>query len=164
MSELSQWLWHRRFSSLLVLSALVLVAGNGCRSNSLTTARPANGRFTVSLPKVDLLPMEYIQAVELEVQHGRVVSVNRLLDDWDSAVTWDTPGELTASCAARHFVSGLSDTKVLAGFITVEASGDLPLVVKATVHTSSTEPPGRPDRTLQFSEAELILKPAGNHD
>jgi hypothetical protein len=145
-----------------VAVALVIVACEGCVSSTRTAPRPARGPLTVSLPEVLLMPMEYIQEVELDVLNGRVVSVNRLLDDWDSDVTWDNPGLVTASCHARHFSAGLSDTKVLAEFITIESTGDLPLVVKATLRTSSCDPTGRPDRTLQFSQTELTLKPASN--
>lgn len=103
--------------------------------------------------------MEFIQAVELQVHNGRVVSVNRLVDDWDSELTWDNPALVTAWCYARHFSSGLSDTKALAGFITVESTSNSPMTLKATLRTSSSEPAGRPDRNLEISGAELTLEP-----
>lgn len=140
------------------------MAGGGCITGSRTAPRPAPGQFTLSLPSVPLLPGEYLQQVEVEVRHGRVVSVNRLLDDWDAQVTWDNPELVTVSCQARHFSAGLADTKALTEFLTVESSGNLPMAITATVHTSSCDPAERPDRVLTVGESELALRPVSSGD
>lgn len=142
--------------SLAILSGVFLLAG--CASSPHKAANFGARRFKVSLPAVKLMPFEFIQEVHVEVHRGRIVSVNRLLDDWNSDVTWDTPDLVTVSCQARHFVSGQADTKGFEQFITVESSGERPTIT-AKLRTSSCTLTQRPDRELVLGIEEMVPTP-----
>ena len=159
MSRSPRFFGPGRDAGLAIALAALFSALAGCAREPRAEAKAPTPRFTVALPPITLAANEYIQSVAVDVHSGRVVSVNRLQDDWDYQVTWDHPGLVTVTCLARHFPAGLSDTKPLAGFLTVEATDTEPLQVTATVETESPTPTGRPDRTVAISETQIILSP-----
>lgn len=113
----------------------------------------------VSFPRLKFEPGEFVQAIDLEIRHGRVVAINRLLDDWDLEVVWDHPGLLQLKLAARHFPAGLADLRLLDDFITVENTGDEGFTLQAGLHTESIATTGRGDKSYTVATDEFRLKP-----
>ena len=135
-------------------SLALLVWVTGC-------VAPVAHRVALSFPPVALATGEYVQSVKVEVRGGRVISIHRLLDDWDAALTWDTPDLLRVDLQARHFSAGLPDLARLNRFLILEPTGPARPGIKATIRMESTEPAGRPDRELTLSESDLVLIPVG---
>ena len=67
----------------------VLLALSGCAHQPKLATSGAHRYLSVSFPRVKLAEHEYIQSVEVFVRCGRIVSIERLLDDWDLEVQWD---------------------------------------------------------------------------
>lgn len=150
-----------RVSALLVVALLV----SGCatsqtrRAESDQTNTPAEaGRFSVSLPSVNLADSEFIQSVNLEVRSGRIFSVARMMNDWDYEVVWDTPDRVVFECSARHFSSGLSSIERFSNVITVQSDSPGRLQLHLIIKTSSCTPTGRPDREFQFEHETIRLR------
>ncbi len=140
------------YSSVSLFAGFAFFA-SGCASHPLSASLQ-----TVSFPDVKLEQYEYIQSVEVSIAHGHVVSVNRILDDWDTEVYWDNPSLKGLNLHAGHFVSGLASARKLDGFITV-APDDSYFDIKATLFTESTDPTGRKPRKIGLNREQLILKP-----
>lgn len=120
---------------------------------------PVAPRVVLSFPTVALAAGEYVESITVEVRGGRVISINRLVDDWDAALTWDSPELLKVELQARHFSSGLPNLARLNRFLTLEAIGAAQPRITATIRIESTEPSGRPDRQLTLAEKDLLLTP-----
>jgi len=142
---------HRIQSGILMLAGLAFLAA-GCVSQPVNAAL-----LTVSFPDVKLEPDEYIQSVAVRVTFGRVVSVNHILGDWDTEVEWDNPGLKVVNLQAVHFVSGLTNTHELDGFITVSPDNSF-FAIQAELHTESTDSAGRAPRKITFSQFQLVLQ------
>ena len=124
--------------------------------------------FAVSLSHVNLAENEYIQSVEVVVRCGRIVSIRRLLNDWDLEVQWDSLSLVKLTTQARHFSAGQGNVNKFADFITVEATtdpdcdsfaGKMGMSVTATVSTDMAGPLWGKVKKYELSEKEMILKP-----
>ena len=139
------------------LLGLVLALA-GCACGPRAGAQSHGHLWNVSLPGVRLADSEYIQSFVVNIQGGRITSINRLLDDWGLELVWDRPGEHSLEYSAGHFVSGLESTADLNDFFPVEADSRLELRLTATIQTASTIPTGRPDREIAIGEKEMVLR------
>ena len=135
-----------------ILAALVAWTA-GCVNHA-----PKGRAQTVSFPDVKLEKYEYVQRIEIAITNGSVVAVNRLLDDWSTAVNWDNPGLKFVDLEAGHFSSGLANIHELDGFITI-TTDDPYFGIKATLFTESTDPTGRAPRRVEIKRSELLFRP-----
>jgi hypothetical protein len=148
---------HPRFMKSF-LAVWVAFMGAGCAHRLGPEPSMAQPQVSVSFPPLKFANQEYVQSVEVEIRCGRVVSINRLLDDWDLELAWDHPGRLMLEMHARHFSSGLADLSVLDDFITVESDEVSAFTITAHVRTASTDPTGRGERTNAVSHANFMFK------
>jgi hypothetical protein len=144
---------------LLIAGSCSLLLAASCAHHTGHEQGATSQRFTVSFPSVKLEHGEHVQSVTLHIYGGRITAINRLLDSWDVSLLRESAGFLNLRIGSRHFDSGLADVRQLNEFLTVQATGQTPLIIKAIVSTESSAPTGRNDRTIKLSHAELILKP-----
>ena len=145
------------FTALCLTILALLLSSCASRSNASLTS--------LSFPDVPLEHDEYIQSVELSITNGRVMSINHFIDDWSARVTWDRPGVEFVSLEAGHFNSGLASAHELDGMLII-APVTAYFDISAILHTESTTPTGRSDRTIRLDHSHLLLKPvppAGRH-
>jgi hypothetical protein len=140
------------------LAVWVVFMAAGCAHRLGPEPSVAQRQVSVSFPRLEFANEEYVQSIEVEIRCGRVVSINRLLDDWDLELAWDHPGRLMLEMHARHFSSGLADLSVLDDFITVESDEVSAFTITAHVRTASTDPTGRGERTNAVSHANFMFK------
>ncbi|MEO8426173.1 MAG: hypothetical protein ABI651_03590 [Verrucomicrobiota bacterium] len=142
----------------ILVATMAFVLG-GCAHKPMPQSGAAHHYLSVSFPRLKLTESEYIQSVEVIVRCGRIVSIGRLLNDWDLEVQWDNPSFLKLRTQARHFSAGLPNVNQLADFITVEETADPDcfsfvgkkgMTVTATLFTDMTDPPGGGVRKYSF--------------
>ena len=142
---------HRIHINFALLVGLLFLAA-GCVSRP-----PTQKLQTVSFPDVRLEQSEYIQSVKVSITRGHVVSVNRLLDDWDTEVHWDNPDLQFVDLQARHFGNGLASVHKLDGLISI-MPGNYQSGIEVILLTESTDPTGRAPRKIVLNQSQLILK------
>ena len=142
-----------RLRKFFWLASLTLCAA-GC-----ATRHSATEKWVISFADVKLEKNEYIQHVQLNITRGKVVAMNRFLDDWDTQVEWDNPSFQRVILEARHFNSGLADIRQLDGFITLTAEKeDGRFDINAVLATEKTTPPGG-DGNIRLDRSRIILSP-----
>jgi hypothetical protein len=141
-----------------VLTLLIL----GCAHRPQQQLGATSRVVAVSFPHMKFADSEYVQSVEVVIRYGRVVSVNRLLPDWDLKVEWDTPDLLKLSSRARHFVAGLSALRRLDDFITVQSDDDRFFGISATLVTDAAGATDVGGKKYDVSPADMILRPVSN--
>jgi hypothetical protein len=148
--------------SVIIVSAFMAVCNIGCVHQNY--AGHGGPLFTVSLPPLKLAQGEYVESVEIDVLEGRIATINRTWDDWDTDLFWDSPDKMIWKSYAGHFGNGFEDTQPFSRFITVQtgsASTDLSWLpsfdIMATVHTESTD--NLDGKDYKISGRELILSP-----
>lgn len=159
-------------ATLLVLAVLAAVvfwvrAGWSWPQRALWVAPPAKavsssatgGFFSVAFPEVKLAENEYIESVEVAVQAGMIATMNWIPPDWSIELYWDTPELTRLTLQAGHFPAGLTNAKLLDGFITVDAGHPTRFEVKATLLTEIPHPEEPISRTHVFNHSQLVLKP-----
>lgn len=115
-------------------------------------------KLSLAFPEVKLAPDETIQKVKVILQNGKIVTVNRMFDDWDLNAGWDDPATQKAELQAGHFVSGLTNIRDLDDFLTV-ASANSNFDITVILFAESPDPAGRPPRQITLSRDELVLRP-----
>jgi hypothetical protein len=150
----------RIFSTLSTL-LLALLCGAGCADRSPREA-PSQYFRVVSLPEVPLnsKQLERLESVEVVMQGGRFMSINRLPDDWSGEVL---PGSSPATLrlqAGRHG-SALRRASDLGGFATVLVYAPATFQIAASLTVCG--PDGElSKRTIPLKQPELILAPLPN--
>lgn len=150
-----------RLLNIVSLVMAVFVVG-GCAHQPVLRPVREFSQVRVSFPPLKLAANEFIQAVEVEVRCGHIVSIQHLPFDWDLKVEWDSTSYEKLSARADHFSAGLASAYKLADFITVRDAGDGCLSIKANLVTDRAGSSNGETRKYEFSQAQLILKRNSN--
>jgi hypothetical protein len=146
-----------RALSLLLAGLSIMLAG--CAHGPTSPGWRAGQFLTVSLPQVTLATNESIQSVELEIQSGMLATINCVPLDWSIQLRWDSPSVILLSFTAGHFVSGLTGTRGLDGFISVQAGdpSQFEIATRLLIGIAGRESPDC--RTNVLTQSDLVLKP-----
>ena len=142
---------------LTSLIAIALVSLCGCAH---TDPSWVHGYKTVSFPAIALSEGERIEAVEVVITCARFTGINRIPNDWSAEVVSPVAEVSTFRASAGHGMSALENIRALDDFITIYVfNGVEPCFsIKATMTAFVAEK----ERTISFSQAELVMKPLRN--
>lgn len=117
----------------------------------------------VSVPKVSLKadPLERIESVEVVMNCGRFVSLNKIPNDWSAQVISPVSGRTILRMEAGHGISELCSSSELNGFVTVLICEPSCFDITVSLSISSYDNELH-ERKLSFTNGDLLMEPLSN--
>jgi len=143
---------------LLRIRTLIFVVALICICGCAQIGAPVTDHFfqTVSFPHVALAEGERIESVEVVMGCGRFRAINRIPNDWSAEVVGPSSEISTFKAYAGHGSTELWSSRDLDNFISIMDCEPSCFTIKATMVVSTADA----ERTISFTQSELILKPA----
>jgi len=145
-----------------ILAPLIAVALTSLCGCALTdTSRVRDFYRTVSFPAVALSEGERIQSVEIVITCARFTDINGIPNDWSAEVVSPIAEVSTFRASAGHGMSAVARSSALDDLITIYVNDGVEPCF--SIKASMTAFVGEKERTISFSQAELVMKPSPNH-